>query len=77
MEARPWTCPPSSRVPFRAPRLEHHRGAFPNAPAGTVPKMGRSVVSGGGFSSARRSYSVNMYPEFDDPSMPVTQVRTS
>mmetsp|Transcript_23266 Transcript_23266/g.65237 ORF Transcript_23266/g.65237 Transcript_23266/m.65237 type:complete len:296 (-) Transcript_23266:446-1333(-) len=40
----------------------------------TVPKMGRSVVSGGGFSSARRSYSVNMYPEFDDPSMPVTQV---
>ena len=26
----------------------------------TVPRMGRSVVSGGGFSAARRSYSVSI-----------------
>jgi hypothetical protein len=37
----------------------------------TIPKMGPSVVSGGGRSSARRSYSVNMYPELDDPQQPV------
>jgi hypothetical protein len=31
----------------------------------TVPHMGRSVVGGGGTSNWRRSYSVNMNPDFD------------
>jgi len=38
----------------------------------TIPKMGRSVVGGGGTSSWRQSYSVNMAPDFDDPFSPVT-----
>eukprot|EP00316_Scyphosphaera_apsteinii_P012323 CAMPEP_0119338054 /NCGR_PEP_ID=MMETSP1333-20130426/95267_1 /TAXON_ID=418940 /ORGANISM="Scyphosphaera apsteinii, Strain RCC1455" /LENGTH=408 /DNA_ID=CAMNT_0007349241 /DNA_START=56 /DNA_END=1279 /DNA_ORIENTATION=+ len=38
----------------------------------TVPKMGRSVVGGGGFSSWRQSYSHNMVPDFEDPLDPVT-----
>ena len=39
----------------------------------TVPKMGRSVVGGGGVSSYRQSYSVNMMPNFDDPAFTVTR----
>ena len=34
--------------------------------AETVPKMGRSVVGGGGTSTWRQSFSVNMVPDFDD-----------
>ena len=33
--------------------------------AETLPKMGRSVVGGGGTSSWRQSYSVNMVPDFE------------
>ena len=40
----------------------------------TLPHMGRSVVAGGGTSAIRRSYSVNMYPDFDDESDVVTQL---
>ncbi len=44
----------------------------------TIPKMERSVVFGGGQSgqksSYRQSYSVNMYPDYDDEANPVTRV---
>jgi len=39
----------------------------------TVPRMGPSVVGGGGTSSYRHSYSVNMAPNFDDPAHTVTR----
>merc|ERR1719399_335214 len=39
----------------------------------TVPRMGPSVVGGGGRSSYRRSYSVNMAPNFDDQAHTVTR----
>lgn len=44
----------------------------------TIPKMERSVVFGGGqsgqASSYRQSYSVNMYPDYEDEANVVTQV---
>jgi len=45
----------------------------------TIPKMERSVVFGGagnsgGLSSHRQSYSVNMYPDYDDEKNVVTRV---
>ena len=40
----------------------------------TVPHMGPSVVGGGGTSQWRKSYSVNMQPDFDDESHIFTQV---
>jgi len=40
----------------------------------TVPRMGRSVVGGGGTSQWRQSYSVNMYPDYDDPASAVTRL---
>ena len=44
----------------------------------TVPKMSRSVVFGGGknggVSSHRQSYSVNMFPDYDDESNVVTRL---
>ena len=42
--------------------------------AETVPKMGRSVVGGGGTSNWRRSYSVNMVPDFEDEDHLVTRI---
>jgi len=39
----------------------------------TVPRMGPSVVGGGGTSNYRRSYSVNMAPNFDDQAHTVTR----
>ena len=40
----------------------------------TLPQMTRSVVSGGSTSYERRSYSQNMYPDFNDNTDPVTQL---
>lgn len=40
----------------------------------TLPVMTKSVVSGGGHSSARRSWSHNMYPDFDDETSVVTRI---
>ena len=40
----------------------------------TVPKMGRSVVGGGGTSAWRQSYSVNMNPDYDDEDNVITQM---
>ncbi|KAL1503089.1 hypothetical protein AB1Y20_011153 [Prymnesium parvum] len=40
----------------------------------TVPQMTRSVVSGGRASQERRSYSVNMYPDFEDNTNTVTKL---
>jgi len=40
----------------------------------TLPRMGRSVVAGGGVSDIRRSYSVNMMPDFDDEMHTVTRL---
>ena len=40
----------------------------------TIPKMGRSVVGGGGTSSWRQSYSVNMVPDFEDEDHLVTRI---
>ena len=39
----------------------------------TVPHMGPSVVGGGGTSQGRKSYSVNMQPDFEDESHIFTQ----
>jgi len=39
----------------------------------TLPLMGPSVVVGGGTSTWRQSYSVNMYPDYDDETNVVTQ----
>ena len=41
----------------------------------TVPHMGPSVVGGGGTSQWRKSYSVNMQPDFEDESHVFTQAR--
>ena len=38
----------------------------------TLPRMGPSVVVGGGVSPIRKSYSVNMVPDFDDETHVVT-----
>jgi prolyl 4-hydroxylase len=38
----------------------------------TLPRMGPSVVVGGGVSPIRQSYSVNMVPEYDDETHVVT-----
>jgi hypothetical protein len=40
----------------------------------TIPKMGPSVVGGGGTSNWRRSYSVNMVPDFDFEDDTITRV---
>ena len=40
----------------------------------TLPKMGPSVVIGGSTSSWRQSFSVNMYPDYDDESHVITRV---
>jgi len=40
----------------------------------TIPAMTRSVVGGGGVSSSRQSYSVNMFPDFDDETHVVTRL---
>ena len=40
----------------------------------TIPHMGPSVVGGGGTSAWRRSYSVNMQPDFEDETHVFTQV---
>lgn len=40
----------------------------------TLPKMGRSVVGGGGTSSWRQSYSVNMVPDFTNEDHLITGI---
>jgi len=40
----------------------------------TIPHMTPSVVGGGGTSPDRRSYSVNMFPDYDDEADVVTRV---
>lgn len=42
--------------------------------AETIPQMAPSVVSGGGTSRARRSYSVNMYPDYADKASTHTRI---
>jgi hypothetical protein len=42
--------------------------------ADTLPKMGRSVVGGGGTSNWRQSYSVNMVPDFEYEEHLITRI---
>lgn len=53
-----------------------HRPPSPRTPRYmlnlTLPQMGPSVVVGGGVSTWRQSYSVNMYPDYADELLPTT-----